>query len=323
MPLPAAYTAVRMLWQDDNVAIAETYFNTATLPAPSPAAIYNTSKNLYTARSALMGASVIPLGFRMSLVSNKIGQPRAYVNSDPVDISGITVGSLPLTAALNGPQVAAGIGATVDGSSAQGPDAIIVNFIGTAIQNHSRHYLAGVPDVLIRENPKGPWTIGIPSWNTLFGQYRTILQSNGWVMRVRTYPTIPDPPATISSYFVDPLSATYLAVTAPSIAPVPAVGTMLQIRGAKMTSRAYNAPNGSWPLLALPTIVGASSTYVLGQTQHVSVFAINPGFGSLQVVDYSLVPYVIVNIGREGTHKRGNRVLAGPGRRRVVPKVAS
>ena len=315
MPLPSPFWAVRMLWQDSNVAIGETYFNNAASLGTPPTGLYATSLALFKARSLLMGNAIVPIGFRIS----QVGLFRAYINSDPDDVSSAAVGPLALTVNTKPAVIAAGGNNVVDGTADQGPDAVIVNYIGPSIQQHSRHYLSGVPDVLTRINPNGPWVVGVGSWWSLFQAYVAILQANGWQMRCRTIPSIPNPPATVV-FSLDPTNA-FLQVTCNTI-PLPAAGPyILQIRGAQMTSKAYKTVNGSWPVKTVGAAVGGQTTYTLAKAPAYNYPFIVPAFGTAQLVDYTPCNYTLVTLGREATHKRGNRVLAAPGRRKIVQRI--
>jgi hypothetical protein len=315
MSLPSTYWAVLMRWQDANVAIAETYFNSAATFGTPPTGLYGLALQLFKARSLLMGAGVVPLYFRIS----QVGSFRTYYPSDPADVSQAAVG--PITRSVNSSSVVllAGGANVVDGASAQGPDAVIVNYIGPSLANHSRHYFAGVPNVLIRTNPQGPWVIGDQGWGNTFNAYKSVLLANGWVMRCRTNPTIPNPPAPVV-WGLDSTS-TYLTITCPTIAGVIVNSSKIQIRGTKMASRAYASPNGSWPVIAAAAPVGGNTAYTLGGTQGIAFAQIQFGTGNAQLVDYTLVQYTTALLGREGTHKRGNSPLAPRGKRRTVQRI--
>jgi hypothetical protein len=316
--------AVSMKWQDGNVAVQETYYNNSALTALVPtggsykaSAMYLAALKLYKARSALMGAGVVPISFRISVLNAF----RGYVPSDPLDVSTVPVGALPLNLNLNPAQTLAGVGAVADGSAAQGPDAIICNYIGSTVQIHSRHYLGGVPDVLVRTNPQGPWTIGVPSFTPLFNTYvNTLTGSDNWQIIAKVPGANPPPVISMDGVGIDPTTGYFFFTTPTAIAGVVKGQTKIQLRGFSMFSRAYQNINGTYQVYNVVTVTGGFQ-YLLTGT---SGFAIDQlkSSGTYIVVSYAFSPYVSVTLGREGTHKRGNRSLAGPGRRRTVQRVS-
>jgi hypothetical protein len=319
MPLPAGIWAVRLVWNDSGYSIGETYYNSQAWSGIGTG-LYAAALNLMKARTAMMGAGVIPVSGRMSL----IGQRRAYYKLQNSDVSPIPPGTIQIT--VNPAPAFAGANPSnvVDGSAAQGPDAILVDAYGTLPQYHAKKYLAGCPNVLIRTNPNGPFVAGDAAWGNLFNAYATLLTTatNGWVMKVRTFPTIPAAPP-IPTYALD-LTNTYLTVTCPTLPGTVTIGTLLQILGAKMMSRAYKPPNGKWAVgPTAPVTSGGNTTYSLVLPFAVRFPYLLAGFGTVQVVDYSASTYTAVGLGREGEHKRGNSGLVARGRRRVVQQIAS
>jgi hypothetical protein len=315
--------AVSMKWQDANVGVQETYYSNNALNTLSPiggsyqaSQMYIACLNLYKARSLMMGAGVVPITFRISVLNAF----RGYVNAVPTDISGVPVGQLPLNLNLNPAQVAAGVGGVADGSAAQGPDAIICNYIGNTVQVHSRHYLGGVPDVLVRTNPVGPWVIGVPSYAGIFQGYVNVLTgNNGWQIICRVPGASPPPVLALAGCGVDPTTGLFFITTPAAIAGVVAGSTMLQLRGFKMVNRAYQNINGAYQVYSVTTVTGGFQ-YLLTGTAGFAISQLKSA-GTYVVVAYQFSPYTSVTLGREGTHKRGNRTLAGPGRRRTAARV--
>lgn len=317
--MPVTGHAVRMLWADGPHAISETYIWNAAGDDPLTV-VYPAATALMKARTLMMGTTVVPVSFRISL----LGTFRSYINSKPADIQAMATGPFLITASLNAAQVAAGISPAMDGSPDQAAMCILMDAYCTP-QSHCRKFLSGVPDVLSRENPSGPWIVGVPSWGNLFDAYRTLLTSavTKWSFRARTLPTAaPWSPVVVSSFSQD-AQTTLCAVTVPTfIAPV-ARGKFLQLRGFKMTSSAYKSPNGVWQIDSIvDSATPGESIYTLRGTQKVagSQVLLN---GTAQGVDYSAFRYVVCELGKETTHKRGNRALASPGRRRIVQRVSA
>jgi hypothetical protein len=311
-------SAVRMIWQDSNQAIGETYYNTGTPNLDPGSGLYPLALALFKARSLLMGYGVVPVSIRMSTV----GVRRAFTKVSSSDVSAVPVGQQSINVNSLPAVLAAGGANTVDGSAAQGPDAVQYDAYGSLATSHARKFLAGCPAVLVRTSPQGPWTVGDPNWLNLFNAYVQVLKTaaNGWVMRVRTFPTVPAAPP-IPVYALDQTN-TNLTVTVPTLPGTINNGTILQILGARMQSRAYKAPNGQWRVINVGVPSGGATTYTL-QLPFANNFPfLLSGFGTVQVVSYMADTYVAAFPSKEGQHKRGNRVLAPLGRRRVAQQVS-
>lgn len=307
------------VWQNSSLAITEDYYWTGASDDPvntvMPAALA-----LYKLRSLMMGNTVIPITVRVSVLNSF----RAYLNADPAQIMAVEVGPFTLQVNPSAAAQAAGVGKTQEGDQDQAKQAVLANFYSTLSQ-HGRKFLAGVPDVLTRESPEGPWIVGVPSWGTAFNNWGNQLKSNTqkWAFKARTAPTAaPWKPQTIAALILDPTTGFWGVDTPTFIAPI-AVGSMLQIRGFKMTNRAYVPVQGTLQIAftAASTIPGNTVYYLRGSQlwagTQVAVF------GTAQGVDYSLWPFVNVVPGKETTHKRGNRSLASPGKLKKPQRVSA
>jgi len=310
---------VRMLWQDGPLAIAENYYWNATSVDPY-VDVYPAALALMKARSLMMGAGIVPISFRIS----QLGSFRAYIVSSPADIGEILVGNLLVAVSLSKAEQDAGISNQQDGSADQAPVAIQATFDSTLLQ-HGRIFLAGCPDVLSRENPAGPWVVGVPSWLALFNKWAAILQANTskWAFKARTPPTVaPWAPVAVAALQFDATTGLW-GVDCPTFTFPPGYNQELQIRHFKMTSKAYIPVQGIYQINAVlaSSIVG-NNIYQLRGTQNWAGTQVLY-FGTAQGVDYSLYPFRNLTPFRETTHKRGNRQLAFPGRRRVVQRVSA
>ncbi len=297
---------IRMLWQVGPLAIAENYYwNKASVNPYMD--VYPAALALMKARSLMMGAGVVAVNFRIS----QLGAFRAYINSAAKDVNTIQVGNLPIQVALTPAQIAAGIGATQDGSSDQAPVSILATFDSTILQ-HGRIFLAGCPDVLSRENPAGPWVAGAPSWLDLFNKWAAVLQGVGssWAFKARTPPTVaPWKPVAVSALTFDGASGLW-GVDCPTFTFPPGYNNQLQVRSFKMVSRAYVPVQGVYQINAiLSSTIPGNSIYQLRGTQAWAGTQVLY-LGTAQGVDYSLFPFANLQPYRETTHKRGNRQLA-------------
>lgn len=310
---------VQMVWQDGPLAITENYYWNGP-GDDARTTVYPAALALMKARTLMMGAGIVAVRFRISMLNFF----RAYVNSDPKDVSQMIVGQLAIKVSTSQQQQDAGIGNTWDGSSDQAPVAIQANFEST-LQQHGRIFLAGVPDVLSRENPSGPWTVGAPGWLTLFNAWATILSTNGskWSFKARTVPTdAPWKAVAVSALVFDATSGLW-GVDVPTFTFPAGYNNTLQIRHFKMTSKAYVPVQGTFQInsVASSSIPGNSIYYLRGTQSWAGTQVLY--LGTAQGVDYTLYPFRNITPYRETTHKRGNRQLAFPGRRRVVPRVSA
>jgi hypothetical protein len=317
--MPVQGYAVTMLWADGVHSISETYF----WNAPGDDAleiVYPASNMLMKLRTAMMGITVVPIRFRISL----LGKFRYYITSKPKDISEMKTGPYLLTASLSQAQKDAGISPAMDGSPDQANVCILLDSYATP-QSHARRFLAGVPDVLSRENPSGPWIVGIPSWGNALDAYRNLLKAadTKWAFRARTLPdAAPWAPIKVTGFAQDPQTSLF-SVTVPTfIAPV-VKGAMMQLRGFKMKKSVYKSPNGTWQIGDLvPSGTDGESIYTLRGTEGVAGTQVLLA-GTAQGVDFSLYRYKVSELGKETTHKRGNRALASPGKRKTVQRVSA
>lgn len=325
MPLAAItqLSAVRMIWQDGPYSIGETYYS---LLAPSQAAnppnLYSQALALYKARSLLMGASVVPVSCRMS----SIGKRRAYTKIGQTDLSAVAVGNIAITVQPAPAFAGSNSINLVDGSSAQGPDAILTDVYGSDPASHNRKYMAGCPNVLIRTNPNGPYVSGDAAWGTLFNSYGNLLINNPtvWVMRVLV-PVLPSNGQQIVGWALDSLNTTYLSITCATLPGGPGIGQAITIHGARMISRNYKAPNGTFVIRTpAPLSVGGGLTQYTLQLPFANRLPyLEVGYGYCGLLVYNTDTYSNVLLAREGSHRRGNSGLAPRGRRRNAPQISS
>jgi hypothetical protein len=319
--MPVSGYAVRMLWNNSPQGISETYYWNSTSDDPV-LVIYPAALQLMKLRSALMGYGVKAVNFRISLLNNF----RAYLNSKPQDVQTLAVGP-PVLSINNGvPGLAPGVPATVDGSAAEANETIITTAYST-IQNHSRKFLSGCPSVMIRTSPTGPFIVGVSSWQQLFNAYANYLYGQPkWCFKARI------PAAGAGQYAPTPVlkiqadpsaNGTWDVEVGNTAGPPFAVGQTIQLRGFKMNSRAYYSFNGSWVIGSVA--VGADVGTVWLQLQNSQLVAGTQVAikGNARFVDYTLYPYTSIIPTSQGSHKRGNRSLASPGKLHRAQKVSS
>jgi hypothetical protein len=319
--MPVTGYQVRMLWNDATQGIAENYYWNTASDDPS-LVVYPAALNLMKARSALMGYGVLPVSFRISVLN----QFRSYLNSNPSDVRTMQVGPAVLSIDNSAPGLPPGVPATVDGSAAEANETVIVTAYNT-LQNHSRRFLSGAPSVMIRTDPTGPFVVGVSSWQGLFNQYATLLINQPkWCFKARVPAAAAGlyAPVNLVNPFVqlDPANdGTWDVLLPASAGPPYAVGNKIQIRGFKMKSRAYTSFNGIWTVgnVTNGPVAGTVWIKLLGSTKVSGTQVMIPGYALY--VDYNLYPYTSLIPTGQGTHKRGNRGLGSPGKRRVVPRI--
>jgi hypothetical protein len=321
--MPVSGYAIRMLWQDATQGISETYYwnNASSDPVN---VVYPAAKQLMKLRTALMGYGVVAKTFRISL----LGQFRAYLNSQPQDVNSMTVGPAVLSINTGVPGLPPGVPSTVDGSSAEANETVLVSSYST-IQNHARKFFAGVPSVMVRTSPNGPFVVGVSSWESLFNNYAQYLYSNPtWCFKARV-PTSAGgnytPIGIVSPFYrLDPNNDGTFDVLVPLPSPTVFVpGAKFQIRGCGMSSRAYVNPNGSYTIGTVTNGPISGQYWVQALKSQAWAAQQVVTWGNVRYVDYQLYPYTSTYPTGQGTHKRGNRSLASPGKRRLVPRVSS
>lgn len=312
---------VHMIWRNDSLAITEDYYWGST-EDNIYTTIYPAAQKLMAARTLMMGQGVVAKRFRISLA----GAFRNYVQSKPESIATMKTGPFLLKVSLNAGQVAAGISDDMDGSADDAPAAILMDY-WDSIASHGHKFLSGVPDVMIRTNPTGPWIVGVPSWNELFKAYLLELQGAGnkWRFRARVLPPAPpnDKGVAVTGVLFDQ-GLNMWAVEVPTL-PVPAgaVGTDIQLQGFKMNSKAYVPMNGTFQVGSTAPSGNAGKTwyYLRGSADRAGTQILR--FGYLKVPGFTLYPFTNVQLGEQTERKRGNRSLASPGRRVKPARVSA
>jgi hypothetical protein len=313
--MPIAGFQVLMTWRDSNLAINESYI-WADATAKLKDVVYEAGKTLMKARSAMMGYGIVPIRLRVS----QIGVKRVYYNGPPTDIAVMTVG-LQQIQILNPPiGNAPPVGQTVDGAADQAKAAVLADFYSADFSQHSRKFLAGVPDVLIRTDPDGPYVVGDAAWGNLFNAWATILLNNAnkWQFKAKPKPTL----LKGATFGVD-LTTGLLYVNLPTIGGTAVTGGYLQLQGWTMTNKAYISPNGTWQILNVATgTPNTTSNYLLRGTGSVAfsqIFTV----GTVNTIDTGSSPFGFIQLGKQTTRKRGNRSLAPVGRRLKPVRVSA
>jgi hypothetical protein len=282
--------------------------------------VYADAVTLMTARMALMGAGVIPLSGRLSV----LGNPRTYLLINTSDFQAMPAGPGTTTTNQPAPVIAAGGSNTQDNSADEANSSIHMFCYDSSFSKHARYYLAGVPDVMVRTNPQGPWVVGDPNWFTLFGQYAALLAAANnpiWGFMARTPVSTPNFGPVQATGISQSNVTGLISVTCPTITGV-AVGSYVQLRGWGMTSRAYIPINGTFQVSAVTASTGGQTIYQLAGSATVA-FAQIETWGTVQQIAYQWLAYAKCQVTKQGTHKRGKSLVGPRGSRRTPSRVSS
>lgn len=316
---PNSGIKVTMRWADGFSGISESHV--LSFISDLSGAAYLAAKQLMTARTAMMGAGIVPISCRMSV----LGVFRQYLNLSSADITAMQPGPLKVVTNLNADQIAAGVQPNQDGSADAPDDAVLMDVYANSFQSHARYYLGGIPDIMVRENPTGPWIVGVPSWNTLFQAYATILTTStpAWGLISRILPNVAGyAPVQAVGVTFDPTN-NVAGVIVPTLPGFVVQGSMIQLRLFKMVSKAMINWNGTWQVQSIvATTTPGQSIYYLRNSSGISY--LNTLFlGTVQPVGYVFSPYQKATIGKQSARKRGNSGLAPRGRRKVIARLPS
>lgn len=323
--MPVQGYQVRFLWQIGAQDAAETYYWNSTTDDPV-GTVYPMALALMKSRTACMGYGVAAKNFRIS----KVGSFRAYLQSQAKDVVNLPVGPPVLNVVTSVPSLPPGVPSTVDGSAAEANETVIASYY-SGIQQHGRKFMAGCPSVMIRTSPLGPFIVGVPSWLQLFNSYaNTLTGQSKWTFKARV-PTSNGAnwaanliQGAAPPYRQDPANdGTFDVLLVSPPATLTTKGNGIQIRGCKMSSKAYVNPNGSY-------IIGTTATGPVNNSVWVQILGSQAWaapqvliWGTAQYIDYANYSFTQIYPTGQGTHKRGNRSLASPGKLRRVQRVSS
>jgi hypothetical protein len=299
--MPVTCVKVTMLFQDDQFGISESHLLPLSNSLGSNELAYATA--LVKARMSLMGANVVFVGARLSVE----GTYRDSQVLTQFDIPN------PPTFPLN----TSGPNGAESGLPDQAKSCVEVRKEATPL-HHTTLYLAGVPDGLITEFPRGPNVVNYPAWLTNFNAYRTILLGSTpqWGMAVRNYTGSYAPiaiqgfnnagPGGQLGFFVNGSPAGYVQ------------GATVQVRQTTRTNVAYPTPNGKWVIGSVAQntpVAGQTSFYLNGSNNVIATTIIK--FGNALLLDYLPAQYSTIKYVGQTTRKRGNRSLVPVARRRI------
>jgi hypothetical protein len=286
-----------MFMQAEKFGITEEHiYGTADFTLASAAFL-----KLFKARMAAAGYGVIPFGGRMSMLP--LARQTQIFSAN--DLAGIAPGAL--SWGVSG-------GGTANNDMDQPLSCVVLRLEAGATRRRSL-FMAGIPDVIVREDPTGPDVTDYPAWNVAFATYRATLLGDNWGF----VNAAPQTPISVVGVGTDPATGN-LQLTVSGASAVFAQGAFVAVHKFLRSNTAYASANGRWQIQfvqinAIPVTV----TYTL-----LASAAVNPAtitrLGTIQGFDTQFTKYTEVKIRKQGTRKRGNRFLVPPGaRRRRVP----
>jgi hypothetical protein len=294
-----------MIWNEGVLGISETHvINVATFANALPQFL-----QLFKARTRMMGPPVVVFKGRMS----KIGQRRAFQLLTSTQLKDIGVPTSIQLGSNTG---------TVGPSTADQPKSCALAQFDAGEDHHRNLYLAGIPDAVIREDPEGvPFNV-LPAWQELFDTYKNILIQNPWgfVGRVTENSALPIKNVIGLALKQDTSELGVVVATADAIIDP---FKYLFLTGFRSSNRAYRVPQGKWFIKerVADFPFNAQTTYWLrGALGYVPSQVTT--LGQVQQYDVTNRKYTAGELKAQTTRKRGNRFLAGPGRR-TLPRFVS
>lgn len=291
--MPATGIRCTMFFSENRGGFSETHvFNNTTI-----ASAVEPFFELCKKRAALCAAPVRFFRGRMSLN----GSRRAYQLLDNIQVN----------------QVNQAIGAPIGASDnkADQVKACVLAQMSAGPQYHRNLYLAGVPDVVLREDPETIVVATDATWNARWLAYRDLLITAAWGYIARippggTGPTLYD----VLSYTEHPDDGRLGFRLATGTAGYVRLAKV-QISGAKMTNKAYHNPNGIWTIGEVDdnNPGGGTSTFYLDASTDVTASAIKVR-GKVNLYDVGYQHYTSGTLINMTTRKRGNSFLYGRGR---------
>lgn len=212
-------------------------------------------------------------------------------------------------------------GGLTDVESDQAKSSVLLKLYNTDYSAVHNQYLAGIPDLVVRENPEGPSVDFSPLYRRRFNAYTAELETgwgfvgkirdNAFVKLTQVLPTIQ----------VDPIVLD-LGFTVSGALPSAVIGSKVFLTDFKAIARPYKVPNGTWLIRKVSTDFpdpGQNTAYLLN-TQIFDATKIQfPG--KMGVYGLQFFGYSHHDVAQQTTRKRGNRSLAYPGARRKPVRV--
>lgn len=306
--MPATGVRCTFIMRGDLLAITETH---VFVSSPSLDDAQVGALKLFKLRLALSGFPTRPVALRMSVV----GSPRVFRTLGDEDLAGIAP-------VANNYKDRAG---NFVNNNADQSKACLQLSADYADTKHKRIYLAGVPDVVLGDPDEPGHIVDNAWWLALFNSWRNELTGRlkPWGFIART-----DPAGVFARVQVQAASnqvgTQNFGVAVLGAIPNANLGTLLQTTRFKRNNVAFRSQNGTFQISAIDVNVPANgfTTYYFRDTSGIASSTITR-LGFVQPIDYTTFKYQRIEIDKDTTRKRGNRVLATPGRRTIRKFVAT
>jgi hypothetical protein len=303
--MPVTGMRAVMVIQDDRFCITEAHvINSQSFETALPFFI-----NLFKARMQIAGVPAKVFRGRLSLLNAR----RVVRTLTRVDLA--SVGDAVIRT-YTGPS------GTVGNNDSDQPKSAIQLVLQTDDGTSHSSYLGGVPDVFIKENPEGPAVDLVPGYAMLVNQYIAVLTQPavGTIVRSKD-------PAVLKTRAIlgadTDLGSGLIRIWSATFVPQLGLGQLVMVRGFKPQQKAFKALTGKFEVgfVEADTPNPGQTRLTLRGTKNLNV--LDPRtLGTVELVDYTFASYVRGSIGLQTTRKRGNRQLAGPGRRTQPVRVS-
>jgi hypothetical protein len=293
------------VFEDGDEAITESH---VYLNASNIAAAIQPAKELVKLRMLLMGYGVALRYIRLSMLN-------VFRDSQ-------ILGAMDITGVPSPPQSYVSVDGKTFPSSPEGAKACLLLRMEYNTQIRRPMFLGGVPVGTVVNQPPAPPIINFPLWGTNFQNWKNKITSGLWGFQARTPSSAVGQVVSIQpiiSAFNDVQKALIAVVVGPFSPPL-VPNQQVQVYQSKMQNVAYTPLNGQWVIDSIvPGQQGQNAVYLTGSGNVNASTLTKRGF--LRTIDFTAVPYQNVQIRDNAERKRGNRSLAGPGRRRILRRI--
>lgn len=308
--MAATGVLVTMLFEESGLSFSEAHVWTVNADLNL---VKDPAKELVQARANCCGAGVSLVGVRLS----KVQDFRDSIVFSATEIQGIVfpTGKLYTSGA---DKITAGYSNDADQAK-----ACVLLRAEAGTTKRKSIYMAGVPDVILGTDPNGPKTTLFTAWTAFLNAYINVLVTKSWGFVARA-----DQQGALAKQDVQDLvvqaGTNRIGLVCDSGGPTYAVGKLVQTRLFQSSNSAYKSLNGIWQVSAVALgspAAGKNTYYLLGSNQVPFSSIVRNGF--VQGVDYAATRYTAVQPQGQTTRKRGNRQLAGPGRRKTKKSIVA
>lgn len=297
--MPKSGVRVTLFFQDDIYGFTETHNHNAV----SIDAAINDARALMKARLKIGGYPLQARGVRLSM-ETVLRDSQVLPGSD-------FVGDNPLPFDYSSPKA----GGTAIPNDSDQPKSCLILRAESSDVSRKTIYLAGIPDVLVGENPVGPRNVALTQWQSAFDAWRLLLTGppSVWGFVGRTVDPTVTKRSRILGVITDPTTGIKGCIILAPVGGIP-VYSRMQVTGIGRVDRKQESLNGIWTVSAVDSGPGAGFITIYLRGSDEAVVGDVGDSAAIQLVDYTSYRYRRVQLISQSTRKRGNRSLVGPGR---------